>query len=186
MNNRFVFMSIFGLMLAACNSALAEESLLAPFVGVTPTATTASSTMATLTGYPLLGSSESPTPFIVTSFADLPGNEASGEIAKDFSADLVGGGKFSLLEQGEDYILVFPTVIGCSGCLFAINEIAIANEAYKDSGLKVLILDLWVDDEIDNWQYFADLVDQPNFLWGVVTSESFAADYNILGLGTTY
>ncbi|MCW5886885.1 MAG: hypothetical protein KIT07_02050 [Anaerolineales bacterium] len=68
--------------------------------------------------------------------------------------------------------------------LFAINEIAIANEAYKDSGLKVLILDLWVDDEIDNWQYFADLVDQPNFLWGVVTSESFAADYNILGLGT--
>ncbi|HRN51853.1 MAG TPA: hypothetical protein PLC52_11045 [Anaerolineales bacterium] len=48
----------------------------------------------------------------------------------------------------------------------------------------MLILNLWVDDEVDNWQYFANLVDQSNFLWGVVTSEGFAFDYNIVGLGT--
>lgn len=133
-----------------------------------------------------LNSPEPPTPFVVTSFADFPGNLAVGEQAKEFTASLLGGERFSLAEFRDDYLLVFPTVISCSACMFGINQIAIANETYIDSGLKVLLLDLWGDDDLKNWEYFAGLVDQPNFLWGVVTSESFIVDYNVLGLGTIF
>ncbi|HRN51852.1 MAG TPA: hypothetical protein PLC52_11040 [Anaerolineales bacterium] len=137
MNNRLIYLPFLGLILAACNALLADGSRLLPLAGIALTPTTASSPIPPLsvlktpqiTGLPILRSSDSPTPFVATNFADFPESESSGEQAKDFSAHLLGGAQFRLSEQGEDYILVLPTVIGCGECMFEIDEIAIANEA---------------------------------------------------------
>lgn len=177
--------------MAGCSSKPLPVAGLATAPSVAPTLPPSTldkpTSVSTHTSIPLfLRTPVPPTPFVATSFAEFPGNLATGEAAKDFTVNLLGGGQFSLSDQGENYLLVFPTIISCGDCVFGITQISIANEAFLDSGLKILILDLWIDDDVSNWDYFADLVNQPNFLWGVVTSESYAIDYNVLGLGTIF
>lgn len=201
MQRWLVIFFIAGLLVAGCSSTsnptVATSPTALPIsVSKLPTSPPAPSPLPSILTQPsqipstpnlsFLSSQKPPTPFVVASFADFPGNLADGEMAKNFTAKLLEGEQFSLSEHRGNYILVFPTVVGCGDCIFGINQIKVANEAFQESGLTVLIMNLYIDDDPELWRYFADTIDQKNILWGVVTSASFAVDYNILGLGTIF
>lgn len=93
------------------------------------------------------------------------------------------GSLFQLSEFEGEYLLVFPTVVGCGDCVFGINVISYVNEDHPLDNLDILIMDLYVDDDPSVWQYFAAEIDQANISWGVVDSETFLVDYEIDSLG---
>lgn len=120
----------------------------------------------------------------VSSLADLPGNIATGEIAADFEAHLVGGDTFTLAEQRGTTVLIIPTALGCAECVTNLRNLADVYPDYRGRGLRVLVLDLVVGDAPDVWQRFADYLTEPDILWSVAASPQFAVDYDILNLGT--
>jgi hypothetical protein len=126
----------------------------------------------------------------VAGFADFPGNLAQGELASDFSAQLIDGSSFTLSQYGDRYLLLFPTVIGCGECIFGINSMALALEPYlelnPDESFQILVMDLYSGDEPLVWEYFAEAYPNPNIIWGVVASDQFAVDYEILTLGAIF
>ncbi len=119
-----------------------------------------------------------------SSFADMPGNLATGEPAPDFTARVMGDGTFTLSEQRGSYVLLVPTIIGCGECLFSLSEISAAYPEYRGKSVKVVILNLDFQDVPESWQEFADYFDEPEFIWGVANSQDFLVDYNIRTLGT--
>ncbi len=121
----------------------------------------------------------------VASFADFPGNVATGKAAPDFTARVLGGSTFTLSEQRSAPVLLFPTVVGCGDCIFVMQEITAAYPDYRGRGLKVVILNLYPEDVPETWQPFADYFAEPEFIWGVVNSTDFVVGYNIQSLGTT-
>ena len=124
-------------------------------------------------------------PILPASFADFPGNQATGELAPDFTARAMGGVVFTLSEQRGVPVLVLPTVIGCADCVFSLTEIAIAYQDFRDTEITVVVLNLYPDDTPGSWQNFVDLIGEPGFVWSVVSSTDFVIDYNITTLGTT-
>lgn len=139
---------------------------------------------------PKFGPPDTPTPFVVASIADFPGNLAQGELAADFSARLIDGSLFTLSEYGDRYLLLFPTVVGCGECIFGINAIALALEPFLDietDGIfQVLVMDLYPGGDPSDWEYFAEAYPHPNIIWGVVASDLFAVDYEIFTLGSIF
>ena len=139
---------------------------------------------------PKFGTPETATPFVVASFADFPGNLAQGEFAADFSAQLIDGSLFTLSEYGDSYLLLFPTVVGCGQCVFGINSMALALEPFlelnPDVSFQILVMDLYAGDDPLVWEYFAETYPYPNIIWGVVASDLFVVDYEILGFGTIF
>ncbi len=119
-----------------------------------------------------------------SSFADMPGNLATGESAPDFAARMMDGGTFTLSEQRGSYVLLLPTIIGCGECLFSLAEITTAYPDYRGKGIKVVVLNLDFQDVPESWQEYADYFAEREFLWGVVNSQDFLVDYNIRTLGT--
>ncbi|MBW8012182.1 MAG: hypothetical protein FVQ83_13255 [Chloroflexi bacterium] len=132
---------------------------------------------------PTLSFPSRPTPFIVNSMAEFPGNLANGEAAPDFRAKLLGGGDFSLSDPRSNYLLVFPTVSGCGDCIFGLRQIEFGLEPFPDLDLQILVLSIYAGDNIYVWEYFQELIPHPNIQWGVVESASFVVDYEILTLG---
>lgn len=130
------------------------------------------------------GTPEPPTPFIVEDFADFEMNIASGEAAADFTAPLLDGSTFRLSDYRGEYVLVFPTVVGCGDCVFGINVITFVNEASPNIQLEILIMDLYVGDSPAVWTDFANQINHSNISWGVAGSDAFAVDYEIDTLGT--
>jgi hypothetical protein len=121
----------------------------------------------------------------VTTFADLPGNVATGAPAPDFTARLPGGDTFTLSKQRGSSVLLFPTIVGCGDCIFSLQEMTGAYPDYRGRGLKVVILNLYPEDTPETWQPFADYFAEPEFIWGVVSSTGFVVDYNLISSGTT-
>ncbi len=120
----------------------------------------------------------------VADLADLPGNAAAGEAAPDFAAHLVGGETFTLAAQQGTPVLIIPTALGCAECVANLRGLAVVYPDFRGRGLTVLVLDIVSGDEPEMWQRFADYLNEPDILWGVVASPQFAADYDILSLGT--
>jgi hypothetical protein len=119
-----------------------------------------------------------------SSFADMPGNQARGEPAPDFTARVLGGGTFTLSAQRGSYVLILPTIIGCGECLFSLSEISAAYPDYRGQGVQAVILNLDVQDMPESWQEYAEYFAEPEFIWGAVDSQDFLVDYNIRTLGT--
>ena len=117
-------------------------------------------------------------------FGALPGNHASGLPAPDFSARLLGGGTFRLSSHRDSFVFLTPTAIGCSSCLVALQELALAYTEFRGRWLEVLIMNLYFEDVPESWAGYAGIVGEPEFLWGVVDSLQFFADYNLSSLGT--
>ncbi|KAA3644016.1 MAG: hypothetical protein DWQ07_18040 [Chloroflexi bacterium] len=132
---------------------------------------------------PALHPPYTPTPFVVANLDAFPGNVASGESAPDFTARLASG-TYVLSRDQQGYLLLFPTVVGCGECMFGIREIATVVEANPQIDLEVLVMDLYARDDPRIWDFIAERVTPENFLWGVVWSEQFTLDYEILSLGT--
>ncbi len=119
-----------------------------------------------------------------SSFANMPGNLATGEPAPDFTARVLGGDTFNLSEQCGSYLLILPTIIGCGECLFSLSEITTAYPDYRGKGVKVVILNLDFQDVPESWETFIEYFNEPEFIWGTVDSLDFLEDYNIRTLGT--
>ena len=150
MRRPLAVLALFGLAALACARAatpLASETaetvvveIPSPLPAVAPTATAEVS--------PVMGDSPagSAQGAALSAFADFPGNLAQGEPAPDFEARVMGGAPFVLSAQ-DGYVLLIPTVVGCADCLFNMQEISTAYPDYRESGLAVVLLNLYPDDE---------------------------------------
>jgi len=186
-------------LIVACNSTTNPTSLpISDLPTVAPTKTPLSaSTLLQPTLDPTktpiapnFGPPDTPTPFVVASMADFPGNLAQGELAPDFSARLIDGSLFTFSEYGERYLLLFPTVVGCGECIFGINSMSLALEPFLElspgESFQILVMDLYPGGDPLAWEYFAETYPHPNIIWGVVASDLFAVDYEILTLGSIF
>jgi hypothetical protein len=119
----------------------------------------------------------------ITSFAQLPGNQATGEPAPDFTARLLGGGTFVLSKERGKYWLVLPTTFGCGECAYSLYLLSQA-QPEDPVNLNILVLDIYQPDLPEYWQSYADAINQPYYHWAVVDTPTFMEDYDIYGLGT--
>lgn len=119
----------------------------------------------------------------ITSFAEMPGNLATGQPAPDFSARLLGGGRFDLSKERGKYWLILPTAIGCGECLYSLNLLRQA-QPESPASLNILVLDIYQPDLPEYWQSYADAINQPNYRWAVLDTPTFMEDYDIYRLGT--
>lgn len=199
MQRWLLMLFIGGALIVACNSTTNPASLPIsdlPTVAATKNPPPASTLLqprldpTTMPIAPKFGPPDTPTPFVVANIAVFPGNLAKGELAADFSARLIDGSLFTLSEYGDRYLLLFPTVVGCGECIFGINAIALALEPFPDietdGNFQVLVMDLYSGGDPLDWEYFAEAYPHPNILWGVVASDLFAVDYEILTLGSIF
>lgn len=67
--------------------------------------------------------------------------------------------------------------------MFGLSQIDWALIPYPDIDLQVLVLSIYSADDPAIWEYYKGFVTSPNFQWGVVASESFVVDYEVLTLG---
>ena len=183
---------LFGLAVAlsACSPAVANELPAGGQLDSSQARVTDTKEMDTATPTfafeptPIYGTPAPPTPYVVEDYSDLEMNIASGAEAADFSAPLYDGTTFRLSDHRGEYVLVFPTVVGCADCVFGINVITFVNQDFPVSGLDILIMDLYAFDSPLVWTDFATQLGQPNISWGVVASDTFVIDYEIDTLGT--
>lgn len=117
-------------------------------------------------------------------FAELPGNQATGELAPDFDGRALRNWNFSLSALRGSYVLLVPTAIGCGDCVFTLNQLAAAYPDYRDANLQLVILNLYPDDVPESWGPFAAAYVGLDAIWGVVNSGGFVVDYDIRSLGT--
>ena len=199
MQRWIVIFLIGGVLVVRCTSPINPTSLPIsdlPTIGPSKTSLAASTQLpptlepTTTPMAPKFGPPDTATPFVVASIAEFPGNLAQGELAADFSAELIDGSLFTLSEYGDRYLLLFPTVVGCGECVFGINSMSLALEPFLelevDGDFQILIMDLYPGGDPLDWQYFAEIYTHPNIIWGVVASDLFAIDYEILTLGTIF
>lgn len=121
-----------------------------------------------------------PTP---ASFAEFPGNVADGKEAPDFSARMLGGGRYKLSEQRGKFVLLFPASINCSLCLFSVQQVAEVYPEYRHDHIQVVIVDLYVNYPPEALEIYKRLFDEPDFIWSVAESSQFVMDYAIQELG---
>ncbi len=184
MNKVMVPLALAGLLLAAC-ALPSTATPVAPTV--TPAPMRPSDTpQPSPTAAPILEPTLTPEtrPASFADFAALSGNLATGEPAPDLTARVLGVGAFTLSKQRGSFILLIPTVVGCGDCILTLQEIAKVYPDYRGQGLKVIMLNLYPDDVPESWQEYMGLVNEPEFLWGVVDSIDFVIQYNITTPGT--
>ncbi|MCH7662548.1 MAG: hypothetical protein IH859_01595 [Chloroflexi bacterium] len=199
MHRWLVILFIGAVFIVGCTSTTNHASLPIsdlPTIGPTKTSLPASTQLpptldpTTTPLSPNFGPPETATPFVVASFAEFPGNLAQGELAADFSARLIDGSLFTLSEYGDRYLLLFPTVVGCGECVFGIHAMALALEPFleieTDGNFQILVMDLYPGGDPLDWEYFTESYPHPNIIWGVVASDLFAVDYEILTLGSIF
>lgn len=121
---------------------------------------------------------------LIGAFASLSDNTATGVLAADFSANMLGEWTFTLAAQRGSFVLIYPTVIGCADCVFTMDQIAQAYPEFQDSDILVVMLNLYPDDVAERWQSFIDLYPGLDFQWGVVDSLEFVINYDLYSLGT--
>lgn len=148
-----------------------------PALGVVPTAMASSTRPAIF--------DPEPVDSVQHVFSGIPDNEATGESAPDFTARLLGGEEFRLSSQRGASVFLFPTAIGCSDCLFALQEIASVYPEFRGRGLRVVILNLYPEDTPEAWRPYVDYLGEAELLWGVAGSTDFVVDYGIRSLGTS-
>ena len=117
-------------------------------------------------------------------FAEMRDNLASGEPAPDFDARAMGNSVFSLAAQRGSYVLVVPTAIGCGDCVFTMNQLAAAYPDFRDTNLKLVLLNMYPEDVPESWEGYAEAFPELGAIWGVVSSVDFVVDYDIRSLGT--
>jgi hypothetical protein len=117
-------------------------------------------------------------------FAEMRDNLAGGEQAPDFEIRALGNSTFSLSAQRGAYVLVVPTAIGCGECVFTMNQLAAAYPDYRDSNLKLVLINMYPDDVPESWEGYAEAFPELGAIWGVVSSVDFVVDYEIRSLGT--
>ena len=117
-------------------------------------------------------------------FASLEDNLATGELAPDFTASMMGDWTFSMADQRGSYVLLYPTIVGCAGCVFTMDQIAQAYPEFVDMDLKVVILNLYPDDVPETWLSYVALIPGSDFSWGVVNNLDFAINYELYSLGS--
>lgn len=117
-------------------------------------------------------------------FAEMRDNLAGGEPAPDFDARAMGNSVFSLAAQRGSYVLVVPTAIGCGDCVFTMNQLAAAYPDYRDTNLKLVLLNMYPEDVPESWEVYAEAFPELGAIWGVVSSIDFVVDYDIRSLGT--
>ncbi|MCI0550206.1 MAG: hypothetical protein L0287_04565 [Anaerolineae bacterium] len=119
----------------------------------------------------------------ITSFAEIPGNQATGQPAADFTARLLGGGTFVLSEERGKYWLVLPTALGCGDCMYSLYLLDQA-QPQNPASLNILVLNVYQPDLPEYWLSLAEAIDQPNYFWAALDTPTFLEDYAIYGLGT--
>jgi hypothetical protein len=117
-------------------------------------------------------------------FAEMRDNLAIGNLAPDFDARAMGNSVFSLAAQRGSYVLVVPTAIGCGDCVFTMNQLAAAYPDYRDTNLKLVLLNMYPEDVPESWEGYAEAFPELGAIWGVVSSVDFVVDYDIRSLGT--
>lgn len=120
----------------------------------------------------------------IGAFASLDDNTATGKLAPDFTARMMGDWTFSLSAQRGSFVLLYPTVVGCADCVFTMNQIAQAYPEFEDMDLKVVMLNLFPADVPESWLAYVDLYPDLSFLWGVVDGLDFAFAYELYSLGS--
>ena len=120
----------------------------------------------------------------VVSIEELPHNIATGATAPEFEAYLTEGGVFNIVDDQEGPILVIPTALGCAECIVNLRNLAKVYPDYSGLGLRVLVLDIVLGNDPKTWERFAVYLNEPEILWGVVSSSQFSIDYDIFSLGT--
>ena len=123
-------------------------------------------------------------PAAIGIFAEMRDNLASGEQAPDFEIRALGNSTFSLSAQRGAYVLVVPTAIGCGECVFTMNQLAAAYPDYRDSNLKLVLINMYPDDVPESWDAYVEAYPELGAIWGVVSSVDFVVDYDIRSLGT--
>ena len=116
--------------------------------------------------------------------AALEDNLATGQPAPDLDIYALGDWTFNLSAQRGNYVLLYPTIVGCGDCVFTLAQLAAAYPEAGAENLKVVIIDLFPEDIPEIWLEFVDLYPDLGFIWGVVTSTDFVIDYEIRSLGT--
>ena len=117
-------------------------------------------------------------------FAEMRDNLAGGEQAPDFEIRALGNSTFSLSAQRGAYVLVVPTAIGCGECVFTMNQLAASYPDYRDSNLKLVLINMYPDDVPESWDAYVEAYPDLGAIWGVVSSVDFVVDYDIRSLGT--
>lgn len=120
----------------------------------------------------------------ITSFAQMPGNRATGQPAPDFTARLLGGSTFVLSKELGKYLLVLPTSFGCGECTYSLYLLSEEAKTQNPNSMDVLVLDIYIPDLPEYWQSYADAINQPNYRWAVLDTPTFLEDYDTYGLGT--
>ena len=95
---------------------------------------------------------------------------------------MMGGGTFTLSEQRGSPVLLLPTAAGCSECVYTLHEIGTVYPDYRESGVKVVVFDLYPGNKPEVWQEFAEQLGEPDFIWSVATSTEFIVTNNIRSL----
>jgi len=124
-------------------------------------------------------------PASTITFADIPGNLATGDPAPDFSTMLMGETPFALTAQRGHPVLVIPTAAGCGECMITLGELADAYPAYRDQDIRVVVLDLFPGSSPDVWREMVDYFGEPAFQWGAA-SDQFIEEYDVATLGMIF
>lgn len=120
----------------------------------------------------------------ITSFDQMPGNRATGQLAADFTARLLGGSTFVLSKELGNYLLVLPTSFGCGECTYSLYLLSEKAKPKDPDSMNILVLDIYIPNLPEYWQSYADGINQPNYRWAVLDTPTFMEDYDIYGLGT--
>ncbi|MFQ5433473.1 MAG: peroxiredoxin family protein [Anaerolineae bacterium] len=118
-------------------------------------------------------------------FAVVPNNVTEGEtVAVDFNINSISGETIALSDLQGSYVLLLPTVPGCGECMINLNILDQVYPDFRGQGIQVILLDLYPENSPGYWEFLAGNFREPEYIWGVVDTDSFVVDYEIATLGT--
>lgn len=110
---------------------------------------------------------------------------APGErLAPDFTAQVLGGGSFTLAEQRGRPVLILFTASWCTPCIAEVNKMAQLQEEYGARGLRQLVLSVDPGDTESDFDGLRRRTAGGNLVWGLDQGQRALRAYQIRAVDT--
>lgn len=109
-----------------------------------------------------------------------PGERA----APDFTARLLGGGSFTLSQQGGKPVLILFTASWCAPCIPEVNKMAQLQERYGARGLRQLVLSVDPGDTEEDFDGLRRRTRGSSLIWGLDQGQRALRAYQIRAVDT--
>lgn len=108
-----------------------------------------------------------------------------GPLAPDFTVKTLDGSGFTLSEHRGKVVILYAMAAWCPSCVPETRALARIYQEYRDRGVEVLILDVWLGETEEQLLQFKRAAQGGDHLWALDRENRWALTYEIKALDAT-